>query len=102
MGYLHQNESVRFASEWFSLTLNLRNVISFEFWCYRKILKISWKDKITNEAVLEKCIYNGLFYLMRSTNDRQHFFVILPEDLLVTSFIAFVESTWRKVGKGRR
>ena len=32
----------------------LKRVNAFEQWCYRRMLKISWKDKITNEAVLDR------------------------------------------------
>ena len=31
-----------------------RRLESFENWCYRRMLKISWKDKITNEEVYQK------------------------------------------------
>jgi hypothetical protein len=26
---------------------------AFEMWCYRRMLKISWMDMVTNEEVLE-------------------------------------------------
>ena len=29
-----------------------RRLEAFEMWCYRKLLKISWVDKVTNEEVL--------------------------------------------------
>ena len=32
----------------------LKKIQSFEYWCYRRILKMSWKDKITNEEVLRR------------------------------------------------
>src|ERR1700731_1962471 len=32
----------------------IKKVNAFEMWCYRRMLKISWKDKITNEQVLNK------------------------------------------------
>ena len=28
---------------------------AFELWCYRRILKVSWKDKITNKEILKRC-----------------------------------------------
>ena len=31
-----------------------RKVDAFEMWCYRRMLKISWKDKITNKEVLKQ------------------------------------------------
>ena len=30
----------------------LKKIDAFEQWCYRRILKISWKDKVKNDAVL--------------------------------------------------
>ena len=33
-----------------------RKIASFEFWCYRKLLLVSWMDKRTNEWVLEKIV----------------------------------------------
>ena len=31
-----------------------RRINAFEQWCYRRMLKISWKDKITNMEVLNR------------------------------------------------
>lgn len=32
----------------------LRRIKTFEMWCYKRIERISWTDKITNEEVLER------------------------------------------------
>ena len=32
----------------------MKRIIAFEMWTYRRMLKISWTDKITNEEVLNK------------------------------------------------
>lgn len=32
----------------------INNVEAFEMWCYRKLLKISWTDKVKNEEVLRR------------------------------------------------
>ncbi|KAG1685544.1 MFS-type transporter SLC18B1 [Nymphon striatum] len=32
----------------------IRRIRAFEGWCYRRVLKISWKDHVTNEMVEEK------------------------------------------------
>src|SRR3989442_15278270 len=40
-----------------SLTWNKamrKKVNAFEFWCYRMILKISWRDKVKNEEILKR------------------------------------------------
>ena len=31
-----------------------KKVNAFEMWCYRRMLKISWKDKISNKDVLDR------------------------------------------------
>ena len=31
-----------------------RKVNAFEMWCYRRILKISWKDRVRNEDILRR------------------------------------------------
>ena len=36
---------------WTWNTALCRKVDAFEMWCYRRILKISWKDKVTNKEV---------------------------------------------------
>jgi len=52
-----------------SWTMNrdvIRRINAFEQWCYRRILKIKWNDKITNEEVLkrmkqnEMCLYKSI------------------------------------------
>ena len=43
---------VSYASETWTFNKNIRRRINaFEMWCYRRILKISWTDKIKNEEV---------------------------------------------------
>ena len=40
-----------------SWTLNndlIRRINSLEQWCYRRILKIKWTDKVSNETVLKR------------------------------------------------
>ena len=31
-----------------------KRIDAFEMWCYRRLLRVSWKDKMINEWVLEK------------------------------------------------
>jgi len=31
-----------------------RRIEAFEIWCYRRMAKIRWTDRITNEEVLER------------------------------------------------
>src|SRR5438876_4311311 len=42
---------------WESWTWNKvmrKKVNAFEFWCCRRILKISWRDKVKNEEILKQ------------------------------------------------
>src|SRR6187399_2368521 len=32
----------------------IKKMNAFEMWCYRRMLKISWKDRITNVEVLQR------------------------------------------------
>ena len=46
---------LRYGSECFALTKSLqKKITTFEFWCFRRILKISWNDYVSNEEVLLK------------------------------------------------
>lgn len=40
------------AEAWTLKQKNIKNIESFEMWCYRRILKISWMDRVTNEEVI--------------------------------------------------
>ena len=41
-----------YGSEIWNFNVSLcRKIKSFELWCYRQIFKISWRDRVTNEAV---------------------------------------------------
>ena len=31
-----------------------RKLLRFEMWCYKRILKVCWKDRVTNRSVREK------------------------------------------------
>ena len=39
---------------WVLKASDKKRLESFEMWCYRRVLRISWTEKITNEEVLEK------------------------------------------------
>ena len=46
---------VSYASETWTYNSNIKNKINaFEMWCYRRILKIAWTDKITNEEICNR------------------------------------------------
>ena len=39
---------------WVFKKVDRRKIASFELWCYRRLLRVSWVDKRTNEWVMEK------------------------------------------------
>ena len=56
-----------YGSESWALTKNDRKrVDAFEMWCYRRLLRVSWKDKRTNDWVLSKV---GCEVMLRKTID---------------------------------
>lgn len=63
----------RYASETWTISKTVeRRVNAFEHWCYRRILRISWTDKIRNEEVLRRIGIDGpmLLDLIQSTKRR--------------------------------
>ena len=59
-----------YGCESWSTTKNDRKRIdAFEMWCYRRLLRVSWKDKRTNNWVLEKL--GGDLVLQRNIRDRK-------------------------------
>ena len=55
---------------WTIKTNDLKKLEAFEMRCYRKILNISWKDKIRNEEVLSRissCKFKSKRFLARIT-----------------------------------
>ena len=56
-----------YGSESWAMTKNDRKrVDAFEMWCYRRLLRVSWKDKRTNDWVLSKV---GCELMLRKTID---------------------------------
>ena len=66
-----------------------KKVNAFEMWCYRRMLKISWKDKVTNTEVLSrmqtdlhflkdmkkrKLEYGG--HVMRGSSGEAHLYIL--------------------------
>jgi len=41
---------------WTIVRVEMRNKEAFEMWCYRKMEKISWTDRITNEEFLKRVL----------------------------------------------
>lgn len=61
---------VIYGSEAWTINKEIRNKIDgFEVWIYRRILKISWKDKVNNRELLRR-MGEGM-YLMNSRAKRK-------------------------------
>ena len=49
------NSVLMYCCESWTITEEIkRRIEAFEMWCYRRILKISWRDRITNVEVLRR------------------------------------------------
>ena len=49
------NSVLMYGSESWTITEEIRRRLdAFEMWCYRRILKISWTDRVTNIEVLRR------------------------------------------------
>ena len=42
------------SESWAQTKSNRKRIDAFEMWCYRRLLRVSWQDKRTNNWVLEK------------------------------------------------
>ena len=72
----------------------------FELWCYRRMLKISWKEKRTNEYVLEKIGRNEvLMDKIKKRKTRYLGHLIRREGLLNVLLMGKIEG---KKGRGRQ
>jgi hypothetical protein len=48
------NTALYDAETWTLRKLDQKYLESFEMWCWRRIEKVSWTDRVNNEAVLHK------------------------------------------------
>ena len=76
-----------------------RNSEAFEMWCYRKMMKISWTDRVTNEEVLnqvkaKRTIWNTL----QRRRDKMIGHILRPEGLTHLIVEGIAEG---KRGRGR-
>ena len=47
-----------------------KKVNAFEFWCYRRILKISWRDKVKNEEIIFEAIAKEVAFRGRHDGEK--------------------------------
>jgi hypothetical protein len=51
------------AEKWILRKTDQKYLESFEMWCWRRMEKISWTDRVRNEAVLHKSRRRGISYI---------------------------------------
>jgi len=69
-----------------------RNVDAFEMWCYRRMLKVKWTDRVTNDEVLtrmgaQRCLWN----MLTNRRDRLVGHILRHESLTNTVLEGMVE-----------
>jgi hypothetical protein len=69
-----------------------KRIVAFEMWCYRRMLKIPWVDRVTNEEALRKIEEKpGLWNIMRKRRDVRVGHLIRHEGLIKTILEGAVE-----------
>ena len=85
---------------WTMLGTNRKSLEAFEMWTWRRMLKISWKDKISNQAVLERLgVQRELLHLIARRKHRWLGHILRGEGMLVALLEGRVEG---KTTRGRR
>ena len=66
--------TLQYGAETWTISENMAKRLSaFEMWCYRRMLRISWTDKMTNEEVLEKVEIDERLYITIQTKKLKYF-----------------------------
>jgi uncharacterized membrane protein len=85
---------------WTMTSTDRKRIEAFEMWTWRRMLKISWRDKITNQAVLERAGVQR--ELLQSIGRRKHRWLghtLRGDGMLVTLLEGRMEG---KTTRGRR
>lgn len=94
---------LRYGAECFSLTKSMsKKITSFEYWCYRRILKISWVEMETNRSVLQRMGLKEEVLLKSILKRKWTFFGHVARGSAGHVLKRLVERSWRKIGRGRR
>jgi hypothetical protein len=51
------------AEKWTLWKIDEKYLESFEMWCWRRVVKISWTDRVRNEKYYTESSRRGIFYL---------------------------------------
>ena len=85
---------------WTMMGTDRKRIEAFEMWTWRRMLKISWRDKITNQAVLERAgVQRELLQLISRRKHRWLGHILRGEGMLVTLLEGRMEG---KATRGRR
>ena len=94
---------VLYGSEtWTLLKESEKRVEAFEMWLYRRLAKISWKDKVRNEDVLTRLGVQRELLPTLQTNKLTYFGHIARHDCLPRSILMGIHEGKRKRGRPRR
>ena len=94
---------LKYGSEVFSLTTALKKKLTaFEMRCYRRILKISWTNMITNEEVLRRVGETEEKLLKMIIKRKMTFFGHIARTSAGQELKTIIEGNDKKIGKGRR
>jgi len=52
------------AETWTMRAAGSRKLLAFEMRCYRRILKVCWKDRVTNKSVRDNSRMSALFWIL--------------------------------------
>ena len=73
MRYLIWTVALYAAETWTLMKVDVRRLEAFEMWIWRRMERISWVDKISNEQVLAKVEEDR--QIMKITQQRQHHWI---------------------------
>jgi hypothetical protein len=79
----------------------VRVVNAFKTWCWRRILKIKWTDRITNDDVFQRAKEERLF--LKNLKNRRHSWLghIIRQKEFVVNILEGTTSRQKAVGRPR-
>ena len=87
---------------WTILKESTKRLEAFEMWVYRRMSRISWKDKVRNEEVLERLGVERELMQTLKTNKLVYFGHIARHDCLPKTVLTTIQDGKRKRGRPRR
>ena len=90
------------AETWTLLKESGKRIDSFEMWVYRRMARISWKDKVRNEDVLARLGVKKELLKTAKTNKLSYFGHIARHDCLPRTILTGIQGGKRRRGRPRR